>query len=81
MSIKVNRAVKQIIDHAKDTVDQNLTAAIARGDIKGIDPKLVDISSIITLAKSSIEQAYLQSARSLDAAISAELAMAKKKGS
>lgn len=81
MSVKVNRAVKQIIDFAKDTVGQNLATAIARGEIRGVDPKVADIESIISLTKSSIDQAYLQSARSLDSAISAELSTAKKKGS
>ena len=81
MSSKVNRAVKQIVDFAKDTVGQNLTTAIARGDIRGVDPKTADVELIVSLAKASIEQAYLQSARSIDQAISAELQTTKKKGS
>lgn len=77
MSAKVAKAVRDVIEHTKTVTAQNITTAVSQGVLKGVPGP--EVEKILTIVKASIDQAYHQSAKSVDRAIAAETGTPAKK--
>lgn len=74
----ISRAVRDISEHSKNVTAQNIVQAVNDGKLRGID-KSADIAGLLSLVKFSIDQAYMQSGRSLDRTIAGFVETSSKK--